>query len=144
MAHLKGGCLCGEIRISVDENFRMGLACHCADCQRYNGGAPAYEAVFSREAFAVESGSPRVYETQADSGRKITRHFCGTCGTPLFADLEKLPKHVVVAVGALDTPNDFAIAAHIFTQSAPAWHQFTPGADLHPRDFPPPAAKPAA
>ncbi len=143
MARLGGGCLCGEIRIEVEEDIRFSLACHCADCQRYNGGAPAYEAVFSRDAVKITKGVPRAYATKADSGRAITRNFCGNCGTPLYVDLEKLPAHIVVAVGALDAPNDFAIKAHIFAQSAPVWHQFTPGADVHPRDFPPPPGKPA-
>jgi hypothetical protein len=92
MARFEGGCLCGEIRFSLDGDSRMNLACHCSDCTRYNGGAPAYEAVFERTAFALTKGAPRAYAGKGDSGRGIVRHFCSDCGTPLYVELEKLPR----------------------------------------------------
>lgn len=141
MARFEGGCLCGEIRFSLDGESRMNLACHCSDCTRYNGGAPAYEAVFERSAFQLTKGAPRAYAGKGDSGRGIVRHFCADCGTPLYVHLEKLPRYIIMAAGAIDDFESFGVKAHIFAASAPAWHMFVPGADTFPGDFPPPPAK---
>jgi hypothetical protein len=141
MARFEGGCLCGAVRFSLDGDSRMNLACHCSDCTRYNGGAPAYEAVFERTAFALTKGAPRAYAGKGDSGRGIVRHFCADCGTPLYVHLEKLPRHIVMAAGAIYDFESFIVKAHIFSASAQPWHLFVPDADKFPGDFPPAPAK---
>ena len=133
---LTGGCLCGEIRFAASAEPLSTLACHCADCQRYIGGAPAYQMAFKREAVAIEQGEPRRFVKTADSGHTITRLFCGNCGTPLFTDLSKLPGLMIVNAGALDDPTHFKLSAHIFAASAPPWHHFEPDIPRHDGDFP--------
>ena len=133
---LTGGCLCGKIRFVATAAPLSTLVCHCRDCQRYLGGAPAYQMAFRRDDVVVEQGEPRSFAMHGDSGRAITRLFCGDCGTPLFTDLEKLPKLLIVNAGALDDTSSVEIKAHIFAASAAPWHQFEPGAARFDGDFP--------
>ena len=133
---LTGGCLCGEIRFAASAAPLSAIACHCKDCQRYIGGAPAYQLAFRRDAITAESGDPRRFVKTADSGHTITRMFCGTCGAPLFTDLSKLPNLMIVNAGALDDQTQVKLTAHIFAASAPHWHQFEPGIPRHDGDFP--------
>jgi hypothetical protein len=137
---LTGGCLCGKIRFAASAKPLSTLVCHCRDCQRYLGGAPAYQMAFRRTDVTIESGEPRGFTLKGDSGRALTRLFCPDCGTPLFTDLEKLPNLMIVNAGAMDDPGTVEIKAHIFAASAAPWHQFEPGAARFEGDFPPRAS----
>jgi len=138
---LQGGCLCGAIRFSAKSTPFSALACHCRDCQRYVGGAPAYQLTFRRDDVVIEKGEPKRYRKTGDSGRGLERLFCGDCGTPLFTDLEKIPGLMVVNAGAFDDASGLKVTAHIFCASAPPWHQYEPGAIRHDGDFPMPPRK---
>ncbi len=37
------------------------------------------------------SGTPKVFNTVGDSGKKVMRRFCGDCGSPLVTNLEASP-----------------------------------------------------
>ena len=134
---LTGGCLCGRVRFAVTSAPLSTVACHCRDCQRYTGGAPAYQVAFRRADVSIESGEPRSFSMHGDSGRTLVRHFCAECGAPLFTDLEKLADLMIVNAGALDDPSQVNIKAHIFAASAPQWHHFEPGAARYDGDLPP-------
>lgn len=120
MASFKGGCMCGQVRFSVDAApIRHGM-CYCSICQHANGGSPAFVMLFPKPALTVEKGEPKGYDTTGDSGNKITRFFCPNCGTALFAVSQANPV-VSVKVGALDDAGDYKPAAQIFTRSAKPW-----------------------
>jgi hypothetical protein len=40
----------------------------------------------------IVKGEARYFEVTADSGKKISRGFCQTCGTPLFSVLAAMPE----------------------------------------------------
>ena len=95
---MTGGCMCGAVRISVDDPPRRGGICHCLDCRKSLGALFNTFATFARDAVTV-TGATRAW-TGGASGQE--RHFCGTCGSPLFAlqgdELE-------LFVGCLDAPD---------------------------------------
>ena len=72
-ASVTGGCRCGPIRYRVSGQPVYAVTCHCRDCQRYLGGAPAYQMAFRRTDITIESGEPRGFTVKGDSGRALTR-----------------------------------------------------------------------
>lgn len=67
------------------------------------------------------SGQTHGFERIAASGSAITRHFCPTCGTPLFAETERAPDVTLVHVGVFDDPHWFAPSQAIFTRTHLPW-----------------------
>ena len=56
-AALAGGCLCGNVRFSVEDAFRYALNCHCSQCRRSTGSAFKSFAGIERSKFRVDAGS---------------------------------------------------------------------------------------
>jgi hypothetical protein len=125
MGLLEGGCLCGAIRYRAEGNAFGSVACHCRDCQRIAAGSAA-NFLMIRKAEVSVTGQAQAWTKQGDSGRSITRSFCGTCGTPLFIALEMLPDAVGLAVGSLDDPSAYKPGMEIWLDSAPPWHRPAP------------------
>ena len=126
MGPLQGGCLCGAVRYEAEGEPFWALACHCRDCQHVTGGAAANIVMMQKSAVTVVTGQPREWAKQADSGRRITRSFCGACGTPLFISLEALPDALGMMVGSFDNPTFFRAKAELWLSSAPPWHRPEP------------------
>ncbi len=92
MPHYQGGCLCGAIRLEIEAApYRVGV-CHCLDCRKRQGSAFHYFAVFPAEAVKV-TGEPASFKA---------RHFCPTCGSPLF---DRFGDELELSAGCLDAPN---------------------------------------
>ncbi|MBM3490626.1 MAG: GFA family protein [Alphaproteobacteria bacterium] len=74
-----GGCLCGRVRyVATGRPSRAGI-CHCRMCQRATGQPLVAGAVFAKAALRI-TGETRAYR----SSPRALRHFCPTCGSPLF------------------------------------------------------------
>jgi hypothetical protein len=98
---LSGGCLCGAVRYRVSSDPLMVFYCHCRDCQRHGGSLLHYGVMVPEAAMKLE-GELASFESSSDSGRKITRRFCPTCGTGILNVLELAPGMVVLKGGTLD------------------------------------------
>lgn len=131
-----GGCACGAIRFKVKAPFVGVGACHCSDCQKASGGGPNYVALLPHAAFEVTKGEPVRFAKQGDSGATVHRAFCGDCGTPLWSEPAHEP-FMPIKVGALDDASDLTPQMHIYTGSAPDWHQTQEGAACFEK-MPPP------
>ena len=95
-------------------------------------------AFFHSEYFEI-TGEVRWFDSIAESGNQMSRAFCPTCGTPLFAKSNARPQLIVTRIGSLDDPGLIAPEASIWTSEAPEW------ALLHPdlpqvKKQPPPVA----
>jgi hypothetical protein len=122
MSKRRGGCLCGAVRYELVGKPRIGVSCYCRDCQYISGGGPGYAMVVARRDLNILKGKPKAYWTEAESGRRVAREFCESCGTPLFAYTEKRPGRVAMRVGSLDDPSDFTPQLAIWMSSAQPWH----------------------
>lgn len=118
-----GGCACGEVRFGFYDPLTYKLACHCRACQYTAGGGPAYVVGVQRDQFRITKGSPKEFSTLADSENLVTRSFCGTCGTHLFASSDAHPEQCGVKVGCLDEPGKFKSRIHIWWEEAQPWHK---------------------
>src|SRR5215831_3943699 len=135
---ITGGCLCGAVRFKSTEAPITTRMCWCRDCQYLSLGGPAVGAAFHTATFSVE-GPLKDYVSVADSGNKMHRRFCPTCGTHLFSEAEARPHLIIVRVGALDDPEIAKPAVTIWTASAPSWACFDETLPQLPGQ-PPPAA----
>jgi len=118
---LVGGCLCGAVRYrSLHPPVRQ-FVCHCRDCQRSGGSAFHVGVLVPRSGFTITQGELRRYESQADSGRTITRSFCPICGSGVINELEFRPDHIVIKIGTLDDPALVNPSYEVFARSRVQW-----------------------
>ena len=140
---LAGGCLCGAIRYTIAAPVTALRACHCLNCQKASGTGGSVNAVVPSDSFRITKGETKKYDDSATaSGRTLSRHFCGNCGSPIYSHRNPNPGFVVVRAGSLDEPGNVKIAAHIWTSTARAWDHIDPAAERHPQNMPAPAPKP--
>jgi hypothetical protein len=62
-----------------------------------------------------------VYVDTGDSGQPVYRHFCGGCGSPIFAKTALAPGKVVVKAGTLDRLDGLLPQTEIYTDRAVKW-----------------------
>jgi hypothetical protein len=117
---ITGGCLCRKVRFRITAAPLAMRLCWCRDCQYFAAGNATVNVVFPSDALSVE-GQLTDFRSVADSGRVMHRHFCPSCGTPLFSAAEERPHLVIVRNGALDDTGLTRPGATIWADSAPEW-----------------------
>ena len=130
-----GGCLCKSVRFSVTGAPLAARVCWCRVCQYLGAGNGAMSVCFRADAVSVQ-GEVKWFESIADSGNRMQRGFCPTCGTQLFSKAESRPHLTFIRAGALDNPNLMKPQMTIWTDAAPSL-------GLH-RSGPAQGARPAA
>lgn len=142
-APLAGGCLCGAIRYTIAAPVAGLRACHCANCQKHTGTWGSINAVVPTESFRITRGTPKCYgDSATQSGRTLSRFFCGDCGSPIYGSRNPNPGVVVVRAGTLDDSSGMKITGNIWTGAARSWAHIDPASERHPGNPPPPPAKP--
>ena len=100
----KASCRCGQLKATATGEATRVSACHCLDCQKRSGSPFAVQARWPEEQVATE-GDSRTYVHFADSGNRITHHFCPQCGTTVHYRIEgKFDGLVAIPLGAFDDP----------------------------------------
>lgn len=92
-------CQCGQLSVSCSGEPARVSVCHCHDCQRRSGGAFAAQIRFPVENVRV-SGESRSWTRITDSGSKAFHHFCPTCGSTVFYEIDAMPGLRAIAMGA--------------------------------------------
>lgn len=136
----RGGCLCGAARFEArGRPNRVGL-CHCLTCRKAHGAPFNAFAVFPRAAVVFVDFNERPLDL-ASLGvfapwARGRQHFCRTCGSPLFYDVEG-GEEVEIFLGSLDEPNRLAPTYESFTIRRETWLADLPGLlRHHERDRP--------
>jgi hypothetical protein len=95
-------CRCGQLTATATgEPVRVSV-CHCLDCKKRSGSAFAVQARWPAEQVAIE-GRSKSWVNIADSGNRITFHFCPECGSDVHYEIDgKFDGLVAVPVGAFD------------------------------------------
>jgi hypothetical protein len=113
-------CSCGNLSLTAEgEPVRISI-CHCYACQRRTGSAFGVQARFPRERIHV-SGEACAYVRTADSGQRLHYHFCPTCGSTVYYQLERQPELIAVAVGAFADASFAAPKFSVWEQRKHAW-----------------------
>ena len=115
-----GGCLCGAVRYRTDAEPIVTRLCWCRVCQYIAAGNAAVGVCFPTAGLSVE-GETRDFVSVADSGNRMHRRFCPSCGTHLFSEAESRPHLIFVRAGTLDDREIARPSATIWTRSAPSW-----------------------
>ena len=117
MAHIEGGCLCGQARYSGEAEPVFQAVCHCKNCQKQAG--TAYSIVIGvPEAAVTLTGATKTYHDTGDSGGAVDRHFCPDCGSPLYSSSPTAPGLMIIKAGTLDDPGWVTPQMHLWTESA--------------------------
>ena len=133
---LRGGCLCGAVRYECTGDTGDASYCHCDDCKKATGGPYTVGVLVQAAELRILSGRVKGYTTIADSGRKITRQFCPSCGSPLFTKAEKCPDLVFLKAGCLDEPQLIKPNRQIWTKRAVPWAYIDENLPCFPKDGP--------
>jgi hypothetical protein len=133
-----GGCLCGTIRYTISAPVTELRACHCMNCRKSSGHSGTVNAVVPSDGFKITHGTTKQYDDSAtQSGRTLSRHFCGNCGSPIYSHRNPNPGFVVVRAGSLDDSAGMKIRTNIWTGSACEWAHIDPATEQHPGNLPP-------
>ena len=101
---IKGGCLCGAVRYTAMVESASATVCHCLDCQKRTGSAFSAQARWPEGQVSI-SGNSKTWVHFADSGNRITHHFCPECGSTVQYRIEgKFDGLVAIPLGAFDDP----------------------------------------
>ena len=73
----------------------------------------------------VTKGTPKSYTSTGDSGGKVTRMFCGDCGSPLFSEPDVGPFQVVKAA-SMDNPGKLTVGGALYVSEAQPWAHIDP------------------
>lgn len=119
MTERTGRCLCGAVSFTLTVEPLATRICWCRDCQHLAANG-SVNLLIPAEGLHV-SGVLSEYTSMADSGDKVTRQFCPTCGAHLFGKSSSRPEFRVVRVGNLDDPSSIQPSMNIWAGSAPAW-----------------------
>ena len=106
--------------LTLKEQPRLVVACHCLDCQRRTGAPFGAGAFYPVEAVVVSGASKEFTRDGASSG-KVRTAFCPTCGSTVYWTADSLPSLIAVAVGALADPNYPPPVRSVFERSKHAW-----------------------
>lgn len=121
----EGGCLCRGVRYATSADPTRVTICYCTFCQVATGAAGMIEPIFKQADFRIIAGKPATFDMASrGSGKRISIHFCATCGTKLSLSFERFADIVGVYCGTFDDPNWFdrspANTKYIFTGVAQA------------------------
>jgi hypothetical protein len=119
MTERTGHCLCGAVSFKLVTEPLATRICWCRDCQHLAANGTV-NLLVQAEGLSV-SGPVADYTKKSDSGNEITRQFCPSCGTHLFAKGAARPQFRVVRAGNLDDPSSVKPNMNIWAESAPGW-----------------------
>jgi len=113
-------CSCGQLHLSAEgEPIRISV-CHCLACQRRTGSTFGVQARFPRDKVRTEGRSSQYVRT-ADSGNRVTFHFCPACGATVYYLLNDIPEVIAVPVGAFADPSFPAPRVSVYEERRHPW-----------------------
>ena len=105
---LEGSCHCGAVTFTVDSHTPQPyMRCYCSICRKTagSGGFAINLGADYRTLDVTGEDSIGVYRAMGDSGESdLQRHFCKTCGSPLWCYSPRWPDLVHPHASAIDTP----------------------------------------
>jgi hypothetical protein len=122
---LNGSCLCGEVRYTVDDEFRYALICHCSQCRRATGSAFKPFGGIERAKLKVTGGAIKIF------GDVMTHDaHCKACGSLLYSIVQE-GTMAHVTYGTLIDPPSLSPQAHICVASKAPWDTICDGLPQH-------------
>lgn len=120
MRDLTGGCACDAVRYRIKGPVKFSFLCQCRDCQRMTGSGHAVQFAVATEDFEF-TGPTHSWTRRTASGHEVSKHFCPTCGSPLFGQTSRAPATTMVMAGSLDDPSSLTPSRLFFADEAQPW-----------------------
>ena len=114
----RGSCLCGGVRISVDNMSSQMGACHCAKCRKWGGGPWLTVDCGTEVSFDGEE-----HVAVFDSSAWAERGVCSKCGSHLFYRLKETQQYIM-SMGLFDDVDAFVFDHQIFIDEKPPFYSF--------------------
>lgn len=119
--YIGGGCVCGEVLFSVEDDFKNFYFCHCEQCRKMTGSAHACNLFTNPGNVKWEKGLDSV-KRYDHPDRTISKAFCINCGSSL-PYLSKSGNALVVPAGSLNEEPTKELDAQIFCNEQTGWHK---------------------
>ena len=114
-----GTCLCGAFQFQISAPLGEVRLCHCDLCRRANGSAYSANSKVPLEQFRIISQTAPTTAFQSSPG--AWKHFCSTCGSPVYSKVDWDVDHVRVRLGTLPRDTKASIVAHVWVGSKADW-----------------------
>lgn len=114
-----GSCKCGEVRFEIRSGIEMVVNCHCRTCRKMSGAAFSTLAMADGGTWNLSAGGGKVMAYPVTENG--TKHFCSTCGSPVYFLNKRLPGKYLVPIGALDDPAGLTPAMNVFCENMLPW-----------------------
>ena len=122
-----GRCQCGTLHFRAPLVPLSFYACHCTDCRAQSASAFGLSYLIRPDDFFLVSGKLKTYlQSDAESMQKLAA-FCGDCGTRVHHASTDPSQLISIKAGALVDISDLTPIAHIWTDSALPWVDFSSG-----------------
>jgi len=116
---LKGGCLCGKVRYSVKDEFRLFYLCHCIQCRKITGSAHASNLFTEKKNLDWTAGQSLTRQFEFPR-REFTTVFCTLCGSGLpFPSTDG--QSIIIPAGSLDEEPTIKPLRNIFWEEHVQW-----------------------
>ena len=117
--NMTGGCLCGAVEFSIQNEFKFLLFCHCEQCRRISGSAHASNLFSETNSLTWLKGEENIQHFDFP-GRDFPKVFCKTCGCGLPFRSKNLDLDIVPA-GSLHSEPSYLRQAKVFLAECPDW-----------------------
>lgn len=118
---IEGSCLCGKLRYHADAEPLVVALCNCTHCQKQSGTAFSVNVGVPKGSLTFTQGKTSVFADTGSSGLPVYRHFCGTCGSPMFTDVVARPTVDWVKAGTLNDTSWVQPTLSLWCDSAQSW-----------------------
>lgn len=96
-------CVCGQLKVNYNGEITKTSICHCFECQKRTGSAFGIQVRVDESQVNIE-GESTIFKRKGDSGGVVTFHFCPTCGSTVYWELDGMPGSLVIAAGSFVDP----------------------------------------
>ncbi|KAK4546227.1 hypothetical protein LTR36_002364 [Oleoguttula mirabilis] len=115
-------CLCNAVQLTVTGVDKGAVLCHCANCQKASGSAFAHNYRLTKAELTFEKGEDvvrRYADADTKTGNTVARHFCGTCGCPLYLINSAFEGLVILHTGSMQDRTQPSM--ELFKENKHAW-----------------------
>ncbi|KAI8712532.1 CENP-V/GFA domain-containing protein [Fusarium sp. LHS14.1] len=128
-----GSCLCGACTYSYTDEPAMKAVCYCSTCRKVSGGTNTTNFIVPEERFTLNSGQPKSFSTEHETGMIIKLFFCSDCGTTMWkeASAPQFKGVKIVQAGTLTDPTNFTgkIDVELYAPERASWLVALQGAE---------------
>lgn len=133
MTGRRASCRCGQLSATATGQPVRVSVCHCLDCKKRSGSAFATQARWPTDQVAIE-GHSKTWVNVADSGNRITFHFCPDCGSDVHYEINgKFDGLIAIPLGAFEDPYAFAPAFSVWEERRHDWVEIVGDSVEHTR-----------